>query len=67
MKLPDPKSTISYFATRTPYDAKADMEQYAEKLRIGGKMEEGDVPPAVGVSIRQMNANEILRSLREDI
>ena len=67
MKLPDPKSTMSYFFIRTPYDAKADMERYAERLRIGGKMAEGDVPPAVGVSIRQMNANEVLRDLRANI
>lgn len=67
MKFPDPKSTISYFVMRTPYDAKADMERYAERLRIGGKMAEGDIPPAVGASIRQMNANEVLRDLRANI
>jgi len=67
MKFPDSKSTMSYFVMRTPYDAKADMERYAERLRIGGKMAEGYVPPAVGVSIRQMNANEVLRNLRANI
>ena len=49
---------------RTPYDAKADMERYAEKLRIGGKMADGNIPPAVGARIKQMDANEVLRDLR---
>lgn len=57
---------MSYFTIRTPYDAKADVEKYIEKLQNGGAMAEGGIPPAVGVEIRSIDAKWALRALRAD-
>lgn len=58
--------TMSYLIMRVPYDARADAERYVKTIKEHKMLKEGEIPPAVGVEIKQIDPKWVLRGLLAD-